>query len=89
MLQMLNVDVKKSNTAYNEGTYTEEGGISGEEDFRTTHANIRKKNLVLPQLRGINPIEMNNSMDMIKSDDENYNNQIQEENKNDQFKPKM
>jgi hypothetical protein len=87
---MLNVDIKKSNTAYNADQGNTENENSGEEDFRNSQTNLTKKNLILPQLRGTNPINtLNKSAELVKSDIEENNQNIMEENKNDNYKPKM
>ena len=89
---MLNVDVKKAGQTYNpeqSATLDNEGG-SGDEEFRGSQTtNLGKKNIVLPHLRGNNPqVALNNSVDdNMKIDDENIG--IMEENKNDNYKPKM
>lgn len=89
MLQMLNVDIKKSNTAYNGEQGGTDNEASGDEEFRGSQSNIGKKNgIILPQLRGNNPAALNNSADNVKSEDENNLNLL-EENKNDNYKPKM
>ena len=88
MLQMLNVDIKKSNTGYNGDQPNTENEGSGDEDFRASQSNLGKKNLILPHLRGNNQVGLENSADFIRSDDDNNNNLL-EENKNDDFKPKM
>jgi hypothetical protein len=88
MLQMLNVDIKKSSTAYNDQVGTE-NEQSGDEEFRGSQSNLGKKNLILPHLRGTNPMALNNSADNMKTDDENNNMGLIEENKNDTYKPKM
>ncbi len=86
---MLNVDAKKGQT-YNpdqDKTSDNEGG-SGDEEFRGSQTNLGKKSLILPHLRGSNPQVLNNSVDdNMKIDDENIG--IMEENKNDNYKPKM
>jgi len=85
---MLNVDIRKSNTAYNGEQPNNENEISGDEEFRGSQSNLGKKSLILPQLRGTNHMALNNSTDLIKSDDDNHINML-EENKNDNYKPKM
>lgn len=89
MLQMLNVDIKKSNTAYNGEQPNTDNEASADEEFRASQTNMGKKNLVLPHLRVTNPLALNNSTDLVKSDDENGNLNLMEENKNDNYKPKM
>ena len=92
MLQMLNVDVKKSGQTYNpdQGGSSDIEGGSGDEEFRSSATNnIGKKNLILPHLRGSNPqINLNNSVDdNMKIDDDTIG--LMEENKNDINRPKM
>jgi len=89
MLQMLNVDIKKSNTAYNGELPNTDNEASADEEFRASQSNIGKKNLILPHLRITNPMALNNSTDLVKSEDENGNINLMEENKNESYKPKM
>jgi len=87
---MLNVDIKKNNTVYNGEQPNTDNEASVEEEFRGSQTNMGKKNLVLPHLRGTNPLGLNNSTELIKSDNEDSNNNnVLEENKNDNYKPKM
>jgi hypothetical protein len=89
MLQMLNVDIKKSNTAYNGEQPNTDNEASADEEFRASQSNIGKKNLILPHLRITNPMALNNSIDLVKSEDENGNINLMEENKNESYNPKM
>lgn len=89
MLQMLNVDIKKGNTAYNAEQPGTDNEGSADEEFRASQSNMGKKNLILPHLRVTNPMGLNNSTDLAKSEDENGNLGLLEENKNDTYKPKM
>lgn len=85
---MLNVDVKKGQTYNPEQGGTDNEG-SGDEEFRSSASNLGKKSLILPQLRGSNPqVALNHSVDdNLKIDEDNIG--MMEENKNDNYKPKM
>ena len=84
---MLNVDIKKSsNTLYNNEQPHSDNEGSGEEELRNSQTILTKKNLVLPQLKGLTHNQLNNSADLIKTEGDMN---MHEENKNDQYKPKM
>lgn len=80
MLQMLSVDFKKNSTNYPNLGNSFNNESDDERSFSNTY---NKKDLVLPSLKIQNPLNLNISADLIKTDDE-----FQEEKKMDQ-KPKM
>jgi hypothetical protein len=77
---MLSVDFKKTGINYpNLGNSFYES--DDERSFSNTH---NKKDLILPSLKIQNPLNLNISADLIKTDDE-----LLEDKKMDQHKPKM
>jgi len=79
MLQMLSVDFKKNTYYPNLGNSFNES-----DDERSFNNTGNKKDLVLPSLKIQNPLNLNISADLIKTDDERL-----EENKMENQKPKM
>lgn len=81
MLQMLSVDFKKNVTNYPNLANSFNNDSDDERSFSNTN---NKKDLILPTLKIQNPLNLNISADLIKTDDE-----MTEENKMDYQKPKM
>ncbi len=81
MLQMLSVDFKKTGTNYPNFANSFNNESDDERSFSNTN---NKKDLILPSLKIQNPLNLNISADLIKTDDD-----LSEEKKMDLQKPKM
>lgn len=81
MLQMFSVDLKKTGTNHPNLANSFNNESDDEQSFNYTH---NKKDLILPSLKIQNPLNLNISADLIKTDDE-----LPEEKKMDEQKPKM
>lgn len=84
MLQMLNVDVKKSNDPHVNAHHSEAEG--SDDELRRSHSNYNKKELVLPLVKSHNGQTLNMSADNIKT--EESQDKVVEE-KSDPYKPRM
>lgn len=81
MLQLLSVDFKKNSTNYLNLANT---SFHENSDDEKSFNNNYKKDLILPSLKIQNPLNLNISADLIRTDDEK-----QEEIKTDAHKPRM